>query len=277
MKSIMHYQKLYKTFAEHRRGVKKTKIMKKTIVATLTLLISAVGFAQTDYSKSLSGIEWVKIISRSDISVLVHDKNEILIKGKSTAHDSQRSKGLRLGGAGGTAITDVGFSVVEEGNALIVTNLRKNESAKIYLPKNQKVAVTSTWKGDIFIDGFNNEIEATCELNGGMELNNIGGPLTAYALNGSIDVVFSDISQDSPTSLNTTNGAIDMTLADKTAADIVMSSWNGEMYSNFDIKSSSGVDGMKKVSSRKTSGTINGGGVSITLKSTNGNIYLRKK
>ncbi|MEO0571620.1 MAG: DUF4097 family beta strand repeat-containing protein [Bacteroidota bacterium] len=251
--------------------------MKKTVTTLLVLLTTGLCLAQTDYSKSLNGIEWVKITSKSNVSVMVHDKNEILIKANRKAYSSDRAKGLRLVGVGGTVNTDVGFNVVEEGNALIVTNLRKNESAKIYLPKNQKVAVTSTWNGDISIDGFNNEIEATCELNGGMVLSDISGPLTANALNGRIEVIFDDISQDSPTSLNTTNGVIDLSLPADTDADISMSSWNGEMYSNFDIKSPSNGDGMKKVSSRKTIGTLNGGGVNITLKSTNGNIYLRKK
>jgi len=251
--------------------------MKKTITFVLVLLTTGLCSAQTDYSKSLSGVEWVKITSKSDIKVRVHDKNEILIKGNHSYRQSERAKGLRLVGESGTANTNVGFNVVEEGNDLIVTNLRKNESAEIYLPKNQKIAVTSTWNGDISIQGFSGEIEATCELNGGLMVNNISGPLTANTLNGEIDVIFDTISQSSPTTLNTTNGAIDVTLGGNTAADISMSSWNGDMYSNFDIKSASNKDGMKKVSSRKTAGTINGGGVSITLKSTNGNIYLRKK
>ena len=265
----MHYQKLFKH--------QKAKIMKKTMTLAFALLTTGLCLAQTDYSKSLSGIEWVKITSKADIAVMVHDKNEIVIEGNSRSYTTERSKGLRLVGAGGTANTNVGFNVVQEGNDLIVTNLRKNESAKIYLPKNQKIAVTSTWNGGISIDGFTNEIEATCELNGGMKLKNISGPLTANTLNGQIDAVFSALSQNSPTSLNSTNGVIDVSLSPSTAADITMSSWNGDMYSNFDIKSSSSKDGMKRVSSRKTVGTINGGGVSIALKSTNGNIYLRKK
>ncbi len=250
--------------------------MKRTITTVLLLLTIGLCKAQTDYSKSLSGVEWVKITSKSNVTVMVHDKNEILIKGTQKARSSEKAKGLRLVGVGGTVNTNVGFNVVQEGNDLIVTNLRKNESAKIYLPKNQKIAVTSTWNGGISIDGFNNEVEATCELNGGMMLNNISGPLTANTLNGQIDVIFDNISQGSPTSLNSTNGAIDVSLPGNTGADISMSSWNGDMYSNFDIKSSSGDNGLRKVSSRKTNGTINGGGVSISLKSTNGNIYLRK-
>jgi len=251
--------------------------MKKTMTTVCILFTVGLCLAQTDYSKALSGIEWVKIVSKSDISVMVHDKDEILIKGNRRDHSTEKSKGLRLVGAGGTANTNVGFNVVQEGNDLIVTNLRKNEDAEIYLPKNQKIAVTSTWHGNISIDGFGNEVEATCELNGGMTLNNISGPLTANTLNGEIDVIFDGISQDSPTSLNTTNGAIDVSLPGNTPADISMSSWNGDMYSNFDIKSTSNEDAMRKVSSRKTVGTINGGGVNITFKSTNGNIYLRKK
>lgn len=250
--------------------------MKKTATTLWVLLITSLSWAQTDYSKSLSGIDWVKISSKSDITVRVHDKNNILIKGTQRIANNERAKGLKLVGAGGTANTNVGFSVVKEGNSLIVTNLRKSESAEIFLPKNQKLSVTSTYNGDLSLNGFTNEVEATCTLNGGIKINGIKGPLTANTLNGEIEVVFDGISQKSPTTINTTNGAIDVSLAPNTAADIDISSWNGDMYSNFDIKSDTKED-MKKVGSRKTQGTINGGGVNITLKSINGNIYLRKK
>lgn len=250
--------------------------MKTTVTTVLILLITSLSWAQTDFSKSLNGITWVKISSKSSITLKVHDKNEIVIKGTHSGQAAEKAKGLKLVGAGGTANTNVGFSVVEEGNNLIVTNLRKNEAAEIYLPKDQKIAVTTTWNGGLSIAGFTNEVEANCKLNGSIKIENIKGPLTASTLNGEITVVFDGISQKLPSTLTTTNGAIDVTLASNTKANITMSSWNGEMYSNFDIKSKT-KDGLKQMSSRKTSGTLNGGGVNINLKSTNGNIYLRKK
>ena len=117
--------------------------MKKVVVTVIVCL--SLGFlkAQDDYSKSLSGIEWVKITSSANVEIIAHDANEILIKSRSSNRAPERSKGLRLVGAGGTDNTNLGFSVLQEGNDLIVTNLKKNANAKIYLPKDQKVSVKS--------------------------------------------------------------------------------------------------------------------------------------
>ena len=250
--------------------------MKKTVITVLICLTANLTIAQSDYSKSLNGIEWVKITSSANLDIIAHDKNEIIIKSRSTKTVSDRAKGLRLVGAGGTDNTDVGFSVLQEGNDLIVTNLKKNESATIYMPKNQKVSVKSTWHGDIKISGFENEVEANCQLNGGIKIKDVTGPITANSLNGAVEVIFTQLDQTSPTSIFTTNGTVDVSLPASTKADLSMSSWNGDVYTNFDIQKET-KDGMKQVSGKKSTGTLNGGGVALKLRSTNGNIYLRTK
>ncbi|NKI30915.1 DUF4097 family beta strand repeat-containing protein [Croceivirga thetidis] len=250
--------------------------MKRVLITAIACVTVTFLTAQEDFSKSLNGIEWVKIISSANVDIIAHDSNEIIIKSRSSNRAPDRSKGLRLVGAGGTDNTNVGFSVLQEGNDLIVTNLKKNANARIYLPKNQKISVKSTWNGDIEMEGFTGEIEANCQLNGSIKIEGATGPITANSLNGSVEIIFDSIDQDSPTSIFTTNGAVDVSLPGNTKADLSMSSWNGDVYTNFDIEQAS-KEGMKKVSSKKSTGTINGGGVSLKLRSTNGNIYLRKK
>jgi predicted membrane protein len=232
--------------------------------------------AQSDYTKSLNGIEWVKIKSRSEITIKTHDKNEILIKALNLAPIPSKAKGLKLVGIGGEDNTDIGFNVVQTGNDLIVESVRKSGGAEIYLPKSQNVSVTNTWDGDIYIEGFTGEVEANAKLNGGLTMSNISGPITAYALNEDIKVVFNTINQNSPIVIRTTNGEIDVTLPENTKADLELNSWNGDAYTNFDLKRPD-RDGLKSISGKNVKGAINGGGVNIQLKSTNGNIYLRKK
>ena len=232
--------------------------------------------AQQDYSKSLNGIEWVKIESKANIKLTTHDTNELLIKVAKGYSIPEKAKGLKLMGAGGSDNTDVGFNVVQDGNTLIVRNLRKSDGAQIMLPKSQNVSVTSSWNGNIHIDGFSGEVEANANLNGGLTLVNISGPLTAYSLNSNVEVEFKSIRQDAPIYISTTNGAIDVSIPGNTAADIQMNSWNGDIYSNFDLRRPD-KDGMKSISSKNVKGSINNGGVDIKLKSTNGNIYLRKQ
>ncbi len=250
--------------------------MRKFTFLLAALLVGTIANAQSDYTKSLNGVQWVKIESKSDITVRTHSSNELLIKSGPSVETPERAKGLKLVGEGGTDNTSIGFSVIQDGNTLIVTNLRKSEGAEIYLPKNQNVSAKSTWNGDIEIDGFAGEIEADAQLNGSVKILNVNGPVTANTLNGELTVEFGTVKQGSPISLYSTNGAVDVSLPANTPANLSMSTINGNVYTDFDVKLSE-KDGLKSVLGRKISASINNGGVDITLKSTNGNMYLRKK
>ncbi len=250
--------------------------MKKLSLFLSTCAIALSIHAQSDYSKQLNGIEWVKIESKSEIVLKTHDKNELLIKVFNLEPVPERAKGLKLVGVGGEDNTDVGFNVVQSGNNLIVQDVRKSGGAEIYLPKSQNVSATNSWNGDISIDGFSGEVEANANLNGGLTLTNISGPVTAYSLNEGIRIEFKEVKPGSPIVLSTTNGEIDVTLPANAPADLKLSSWNGDIYTNFDLKRPD-KDGLKSISGRSIKGAINGGGVDITLKSVNGNIYLRKQ
>jgi len=107
-------------------------------------------------------------------------------------------------------------------------------------------------------------------------MKSLSGAVTAYSLNQGIQVEFDKVSQDAPIVIRTTNGEIDITLPKNTAADLELSSTNGEIYTNFDLKRPD-KDGLKSISGKTIKGAINDGGVDIKLKSTNGTIYLRKE
>ncbi|WP_127140577.1 DUF4097 family beta strand repeat-containing protein [Flagellimonas marinaquae] len=250
--------------------------MRKFTIIAMALFAGAVAKAQNDYTKSLNGIQWVKIESKTDIVVKTHNTNELLIKSGPEVKTPDRAKGLKLVGEGGTDNTNVGFSVVQDGNTLIVYNLRKNKGAEIYLPASQNLAVKSTWNGDIEIDGFSGEIEADAQLNGGVRITNVNGPVTANSLNGQLEVVFGTVTQNSPISLYSTNGAVDVSLPANTPANLALSTLNGNVYTDFDVKAED-KNGLKSVLGRDIKASINGGGVKISMKSTNGNMYLRKK
>ena len=250
--------------------------MRKFTFILMAVLVSSMATAQSDYTKSLNGIEWVKIESKTDIVVKTHSANELLIKSGPEVKTPDRAKGLKLVGEGGTDNTNVGFSVVQDGNTLIVYNLRKRKGAEIHLPASQNIAVKSTWNGDIEIDGFSGEIEADAQLNGGVRILNVNGPVTANSLNGELEVTFGKVTQDSPISLYSTNGAVDVSLPGNTPANLALSTLNGNVYTDFDVQAKD-KDGLKSVLGRDIKASINGGGVKISMKSTNGNMYLRKK
>ncbi|MBW8199166.1 DUF4097 family beta strand repeat-containing protein [Flagellimonas abyssi] len=250
--------------------------MRKFTFILMALFVGVITNAQSDYTKSLNGIQWVKIESNADIILKTHSANELLIKSGPEIKIPERAKGLKLVGEGGTDNTNIGFSVVQDGNTLIIHNLRKNKKGEIYLPASQNVAVKSTWNGDIEIDGFSGEIEADAQLNGNVKLLNVNGPVTANSLNGELEVVFGKVTQDSPISLYSTNGAVDVSLPADTPANLALSTLNGNVYTDFEVQAEN-KDGLKSVLGRDIKASINGGGVKISMKSTNGNMYLRKK
>ncbi|MEO0527630.1 MAG: DUF4097 family beta strand repeat-containing protein [Bacteroidota bacterium] len=250
--------------------------MKQSVFIFLLCIGLTTSRAQEDYTKSLEGIKWVKVESKADITVKTHDKDQLLINAGNMKKTPERAKGLKLVNGDGSDNTNVGFYVVEDGNNLIVKNLRRTERAEIYLPKDQNISIKTTWKGDIEIYGFTGEIEASAQINGSVTIKDVMGPITADALNGELEVTFAKVTQGFPISLYTTNGVLDVTMPENTPANLSLSSINGEIYTNFDI-SAPNKNGLKSISSRKVKGAINNGGVDIQLKSTNGNIYLRKQ
>ncbi len=252
-------------------------------VFRITLFVCLISFAaraQQDYTKSLDGIDWVKIESRTKVTVEMHGENQLRIKGGEMHKTPERAKGLKLVGDNGTDNTNVGFYVIKEGSNLIVRNLQKHNRghAVIYLPASQNISVRTngTNKSDIEISGFTGEIEASVELNGAIKVTDISGPITASTLNGNVEVTFTKVSQTSPISIFSTNGALDITLPGNTPADLSMGSINGEIYTNFELVFPE-KNGLKAVSTQKVRQSINGGGVNFQLKTINGNMYLRKQ
>lgn len=232
--------------------------------------------AQNEFTKSLEGIEWVQIESKTDIAVRAHNSNQLLIKGGKMEKAPEKAKGLKLVGEGGTDNTNVGFSVEQKGNTLIVKNLKREGKAEIYLPASQNISVKSSQLNDIEIIGFTGEVEANAELVGNVTIKDVTGPLTVNSNTGTVEVIFSKLNQNSPTTITTTTGTVDVSLPSSTAATVTMNSTMGEVYTDFDLQLP-GKDGLKAVSTKKVKGVLNGGGGSIQLNSATGNIFLRKK
>ncbi len=232
--------------------------------------------AQNDFTKSLEGIEWVQIESKNDIIVKTHNSNQLLLKGGKLEATPGKAKGLKLVGEGGTDNTNVGYSVEQKGNILIVKNLRKDGKAEIFLPASQNISVKSRHLNDIEITGFTGEVEASAEVVGNVTIKDVTGPLTVNSNTGTVEVIFSKLNQNSPTTITTTTGTVDVSLPKETPVTVTMNSTMGEVYTDFDLQLPE-KNGLKAVSIQKLKGTLNGGGGSIQLNSATGNIFLRKK
>ncbi|MFP2995486.1 DUF4097 family beta strand repeat-containing protein [Spongiivirga sp. MCCC 1A20706] len=246
---------------------------------TLLVLFTIVAFSinAQDFKQSLQGITKVKLMSTNDIIVKSHDKNEILIE--SNGHKRpEKAKGLKAIYAGGTDNTGLGINVEKNGDVLEVTNLKNMHGPKMVVYISESVAVHAECKtvGDLNISGFKSEIEVKATA-GTIKILDVTGPVIAKASAGDITVEFSKVNQSSPISIYSSAGDVDIKLPANTAANLDLRSTMGEIYTDFDLKFSNEKKDMKILSGRRHLKTeINNGGVGITLRSSVGDIYLRK-
>lgn len=251
--------------------------MKLFKLIIFTCIVCANAQAQSNYTHSLEGIEWVNIESKTDIVVKAYNKDKLTITADKT-EIPEKAEGLKLVGVGGLDNTGIGFYVIKEGNNLTVKNLRKHDTPPvIHLPASINISIRGSGiQENIQISGFNGEIEAISEIAGSVTIKDVTGPITASTNTGRIEVGFSKVNQSSPISITTTTGEIDLSLPENTPADLLLQSTVGKIYTDFDLNLKR-KDGLKEISSQTIKAAINNGGVQIQLNSAVGDIYLRKQ
>lgn len=192
-----------------------------------------------------------------------------------------KAQGLKPLSATGPDNTDIGLNVEQNGSEVTISGAsRKSDDGeyRIELPANVKLVLEydSFQAGDVLIRDMAGEVEATSKI-GDLEFVNITGPLVASSLSSDINVVFTEVSQSSPTDVVSTSGDIDITLPGTTKGDFQMKTVSGEVYTDLDFE----FEGDKKPSffgaGTSAEAALNGGGVQVNLKSISGDIFIRKQ
>lgn len=280
----------------------------KKIIVTFLLISSIISAQEKEYRHSLRGIKKVKIKSNTTVKLTTSTTSELVIgklsrKKRNTPnyqdtrydgfdydcdnceHKNKRSKKKRDKRKGLTAIypggkdntNGFGFSITKNASMLIIKDLKshfKRSGIKISLPKNININIDGGKLGSIYVNGFSSEVEAETSV-GKIKMQEVTGPITAHSSVGAITIDFSKVSQISPITISSSVSEIDVALPSNTKASLDMKT-NGTVYTNFNLKAPS-KKGLDDISSKKIVGDINNGGVKIKLKSSMGNIYLRKK
>ena len=138
---------------------------------------------------------------------------------------------------------------------------------ELTVPRTMNVDVSNT-NGGIYLS----EVSGALELdttNGKIEVTRCSGSLDASTTNGSIDAELLRITKGQPLRFETTNGRIEVAVPENAGADIDASTTNGSIRSDLPVATT-------RTSSNSLRGTINGGGTSVRLRTTNGGITIRK-
>lgn len=141
-----------------------------------------------------------------------------------------------------------------------------NVRYEVTVPRAMNVDVTNT-NGGIHLTEVNgkHELDTT---NGKIEVKRCSGSLDASTTNGGINAELVRVAQGQPLSFETTNGRIELALPAGMGADVDASTTNGSINSDLPVAT-------KRIGSNSLRGTINGGGTSLRMRTTNGGISIR--
>lgn len=265
--------------------------MKRIIFLAFVFLFPGLLFAQEskyEYTPKVKNrVEIVNLLG--EISLKNTSGNAIVIESDFNLERPDRAEGLKLLGAMEDN-TDLGINVSEENGVVTISGISKqvrNYSYTISVP--QGIAVNIDYHSPfassaIEIDSYKGSLEIKT-LSADVKLTDCTGPLTISSVSGNVEAAFSSISQNEPSSLASVSGLIDVTVPGESKANFEINNLTGSVYNNLDLKAvqpdkeDKRADGLRSVkqNSRNNNYTLNGGGVSIFLKSVSGNIYLRKK
>jgi hypothetical protein len=227
-----------------------------------------------------SGSITVKGTARKDILVKYKQEDD---EDDDHDHDSKSNKdGLKRVSGGG-----MDLEAAENDNYVVIKSDSWNNSInlEVEVPAGFDVEAHTYNDGDLMMTNLQGKLELT-NYNGEITALNISGSVVATTYNGEIKSTFDKVTENTPMSFITYNGDVDLTFPATFKASMKMKTEQGEIYTGFDMNVVS--TGPKKVEDKNKSGfrividdwkkgDINGGGAEVTVKTQNGDVYLRKK
>jgi hypothetical protein len=226
------------------------------------------------------GSQVVILMHNSDVKVVGHNSDEVVIESTNHSAPPARAAGLKPLYNQAEDNTGMGLSVSKEKNTLTITKASRQEgNYTIRVPKNASVKFEEmNWTGgDVSINDVAGEIELKLN-NGNATLTNITGPLVANATSSDMVIKFASLNQSKPSAISTVAGTVDIHLPASTKANFKLKSIQGEIYSDFDMNIAKDTkSNLPRVSGgNNIEGKTNGGGVEMNLYTISGDMYIRK-
>ena len=137
---------------------------------------------------------------------------------------------------------------------------------ELTVPRAMNVEVSNT-NGAIYLTDVagQHELDTT---NGRIEVSRCAGSLDASTTNGSIQAELTKVNKGHPLRFETTNGRIVVALPADLAVDVDASTTNGSIDSDLPVSTT-------RIGRNSLRGSINGGGTSLRMRTTNGGIAIR--
>lgn len=139
---------------------------------------------------------------------------------------------------------------------------------RVSLPRHARISVRSV-NGRVEVDGVEGRVEAKT-VNGSVELTHVAGEVEASTVNGSVTARLDRLDPESRNEIDTTNGAVRLTLPRDADADIEARTVNGSIRCDFDLADKT------RSSRRRLAGRIGSGGARFKLHTVNGSVRVNR-
>jgi DUF4097 and DUF4098 domain-containing protein YvlB len=277
--------------------MEKTSMCKVIIVSTLAVAgscVASTAAAQSDQRlvvplTDTSRPARLEIgLFSGDIRVEAYDGNEIIIVADAPILDADAEEPPRPDGLRRLQSSSMGLTVEENDNTVSVRMdfSPKNADIEARVPRRTSVKASLVNGGDVEITGVTGEHELG-NVNGDVIAMDISGSAVMNATNGDVRATFASVDATKPMSFTSFNGDVDVTLPANLAADLIVASQQGDVYTDFDVEPQDdprtverrgGADGRYQVRMRQQSRyAIGGGGPDIQLRTFNGDVMIRKR
>ena len=153
----------------------------------------------------------------------------------------------------------------------------------IRAPRDVALRLCTINGGDVIVTGTQGDFNVD-NVNGLIEMTNIGGAGTAHTVNGPVTVTFT-ANPKRESSFKSVNGNIDVTFRDGLAADFAMKTFNGGLFTDFEVQP---LASPAKATGERRNGRfvyraneftrvrVGNGGPQITFETLNGNVRARR-
>ena len=218
-----------------------------------------------------------------DIEIEAYDGNEIVLVADAPIRDEDGEEERRPDGLRRIQSSSVGLTVQEEDNTVSVRMdfSPKNADIRVRVPRRTSVRAGLVNGGDVAVTGVDGEHELS-NVNGDVIATDISGSAVVNATNGDVRATFTAVDASKPMSFTSFNGDVDVSLPANLAADLIVASQQGDVYTDFDVAAETDPtrverDGRAVRVRRQTRYAIGGGGPDIVLRTFNGDVMIRKR
>jgi hypothetical protein len=213
--------------------------------------------------------------------------NEVTVEAVASDDDDENRPHRNAGGMHRLPNRSLGLVVEEENNQVTIGmgGMPREVTLRIQVPRQTSVEASTVNDGEIRVEGLDGTLELS-NTNGGITARDVAGSVVAHTTNGDVKVNMTRVDGKAALAFATFNGDVDVTLPAGTRGNLRMRSDNGEIYTDFDVQLSSSAPKVEQKRGggkyrleveQDVSGTMNGGGPDIQLRTFNGDIYLRRR